>query len=211
MPCTFVVSRGHGLCCDGSGLSLQAIEMIEKDQREAERRPITKITHKGEIEIESEEPAKTVEVPEVRLIQLVFPTFKVVSAIPGRRINDHVHLISPHDPLAARPINRPSKQTRLCRQHMLRDRTQKQMVLPTSQNQNSIPTNQRQGVGVVGFCAAVMTVFTGCTKHGREGRSWLCLFGISVQTPTEETSPNVADATFKRSAILSPGWLYDQP
>ena len=31
--------------------------MIEKEQREAERRPITKITHKGEIEIESQEPA----------------------------------------------------------------------------------------------------------------------------------------------------------
>ena len=43
--------------------------MIEKDQREAERRPITKITHKGEIEIESEEPVKAAEVPEVRLIR----------------------------------------------------------------------------------------------------------------------------------------------
>ena len=50
--------------------------MIEKDQREAERRPITKITHKGEIEIESEEPAKAAEVPEVRLIRLVFPRVK---------------------------------------------------------------------------------------------------------------------------------------
>ncbi|XP_015273362.1 PREDICTED: PHD finger protein 3 [Gekko japonicus] len=34
------------------------IEMIEKEQREVERRPITKITHKGEIEIESETPVK---------------------------------------------------------------------------------------------------------------------------------------------------------
>lgn len=40
--------------------------MIEKEQREAERRPITKITHKGEIEIESEEPVKTTEPAEVR-------------------------------------------------------------------------------------------------------------------------------------------------
>ncbi|XP_018121011.1 PHD finger protein 3 isoform X2 [Xenopus laevis] len=38
------------------------IEMIEKEQREAERRPITKITHKGEIEIESETPMKETEV-----------------------------------------------------------------------------------------------------------------------------------------------------
>lgn len=39
--------------------------MIEKEQREAERRPITKITHKGEIEIESQEPMKAHEPPEV--------------------------------------------------------------------------------------------------------------------------------------------------
>ncbi|XP_055491018.1 PHD finger protein 3 isoform X1 [Leucoraja erinacea] len=38
------------------------IEMIEKEQREVERRPITKITHKGEIEIESETPMKEPEV-----------------------------------------------------------------------------------------------------------------------------------------------------
>ncbi|KAJ0005094.1 hypothetical protein NQD34_011308 [Periophthalmus magnuspinnatus] len=42
------------------------IEMIEKEQREAERRPITKITHKGEIEIESLEPVKAPETVEVR-------------------------------------------------------------------------------------------------------------------------------------------------
>ncbi|KAM6997058.1 uncharacterized protein phf3 [Tautogolabrus adspersus] len=41
------------------------IEMIEKEQREVERRPITKITHKGEIEIESQEPAKAPEPAEV--------------------------------------------------------------------------------------------------------------------------------------------------
>uniref|UniRef100_A0AAY5EJJ7 PHD finger protein 3 n=1 Tax=Electrophorus electricus TaxID=8005 RepID=A0AAY5EJJ7_ELEEL len=40
------------------------IEMIEKEQREAERRPVTKITHKGEIEIENEEPAKAPEAIE---------------------------------------------------------------------------------------------------------------------------------------------------
>lgn len=45
---------------------LQTIEMIEKEQREAERRPITKITHKGEIEIESQEPVKVPEPIEVR-------------------------------------------------------------------------------------------------------------------------------------------------
>lgn len=41
------------------------IEMIEKEQREAERRPITKITHKGEIEIESQEPVKASEPAEI--------------------------------------------------------------------------------------------------------------------------------------------------
>lgn len=44
----------------------QTIEMIEKEQREVERRPITKITHKGEIEIESQEPVKAPEPAEVR-------------------------------------------------------------------------------------------------------------------------------------------------
>ncbi|XP_040522568.1 PHD finger protein 3 isoform X3 [Gallus gallus] len=42
------------------------IEMIEKEQREVERRPITKITHKGEIEIESETPMKEQEVMEIQ-------------------------------------------------------------------------------------------------------------------------------------------------
>lgn len=46
----------------------QTIEMIEKEQREVERRPITKITHKGEIEIESETPMKEQE--EVMEIQV---------------------------------------------------------------------------------------------------------------------------------------------
>ncbi|XP_038152171.1 PHD finger protein 3 [Cyprinodon tularosa] len=41
------------------------IEMIEKEQREVERRPITKITHKGEIEIESQEPMKAPEPVEL--------------------------------------------------------------------------------------------------------------------------------------------------
>ncbi|XP_074532261.1 PHD finger protein 3 [Halichoeres trimaculatus] len=52
------------------------IEMIEKEQREAERRPITKITHKGEIEIESQEPMKAPEPEEV----LTSPTSAEVSA-----------------------------------------------------------------------------------------------------------------------------------
>ncbi|OXB67730.1 UNVERIFIED_CONTAM: hypothetical protein H355_008204, partial [Colinus virginianus] len=43
------------------------IEMIEKEQREVERRPITKITHKGEIEIESETPMKEQEVMEIQV------------------------------------------------------------------------------------------------------------------------------------------------
>ncbi|XP_073531594.1 PHD finger protein 3 [Phyllobates terribilis] len=40
------------------------IEMIEKEQREVERRPITKITHKGEIEIETDAPMKESEAME---------------------------------------------------------------------------------------------------------------------------------------------------
>ncbi|OCT80566.1 PHD finger protein 3 [Xenopus laevis] len=46
------------------------IEMIEKEQREVERRPITKITHKGEIEIESETPMKEPEVMDTQEISV---------------------------------------------------------------------------------------------------------------------------------------------
>jgi len=55
-------------------LFLQTIEMIEKEQREVERRPITKITHKGEIEIESETPIKEQE--EVMEIQVEKTTWQ---------------------------------------------------------------------------------------------------------------------------------------
>lgn len=58
----------------------QTIEMIEKEQREAERRPITKITHKGEIEIESQEPMKAHEPPEVMGGQDVATHFGVFSS-----------------------------------------------------------------------------------------------------------------------------------
>ncbi|XP_022619176.1 PHD finger protein 3 [Seriola dumerili] len=56
------------------------IEMIEKEQREAERRPITKITHKGEIEIESQEPVKAPEPVELEPP----PTVAEVSAEPPK-------------------------------------------------------------------------------------------------------------------------------
>ncbi|NXI43903.1 PHF3 protein, partial [Galbula dea] len=49
------------------------IEMIEKEQREVERRPITKITHKGEIEIESETPIKEQE----EVMEVQEPNMKV--------------------------------------------------------------------------------------------------------------------------------------
>lgn len=59
------------------------IEMIEKEQREVERRPITKITHKGEIEIESLEPVKAPETvepappPKAPPVPLPEPTVKI--------------------------------------------------------------------------------------------------------------------------------------
>ena len=37
------------------------------------------------------------------------PERRVVSDILGRNLNDHIHLIFPHDPLAARPMSRGSK------------------------------------------------------------------------------------------------------
>ncbi len=61
--------------------------MIEKEQREVERRPITKITHKGEIEIENQEPAKTPEAieVEVRFGRHYAPFCTAVLYIPTRK------------------------------------------------------------------------------------------------------------------------------
>nr|XP_057914294.1 PHD finger protein 3 isoform X2 [Doryrhamphus excisus] len=56
------------------------IEMIEKEQREAERRPITKITHKGEIEIESEEPVKAPEPVEIEPVKVAEVALEAPSA-----------------------------------------------------------------------------------------------------------------------------------
>ena len=44
---------------------------------------------------------------------------RVVSAILGRNINDHIRLIFPHNPQAARPVSWPSKTLCLCRQPVL--------------------------------------------------------------------------------------------
>ena len=74
---------------------------------------------------------------------------KVVSVISGPIINDHIHLIFPNDPLAARPISRLSKKrvsvgslgSEIC--------TQKQMGTTTTQNQNKQCFNQSlTGAGV---------------------------------------------------------------
>ncbi|XP_078504128.1 PHD finger protein 3 isoform X2 [Lissotriton helveticus] len=53
------------------------IEMIEKEQRDAERRPITKITHKGEIEIENESSLKESEAMEIEEPTVAKPMEKV--------------------------------------------------------------------------------------------------------------------------------------
>ena len=86
---------------------------------------------------------------------------KVASAMLGQNINDHIHLIFPHDPLAARPISRPSKNGvpvgSLCSEIAHKNKWYYQ---PLKTKISSIPTNHRQGAGVVGFCAAFMIVFT---------------------------------------------------
>ena len=123
---------------------------------------------------------------------------KVVSAILGRNKNDHIHLIFPHHPLAARPISRPSKKRvsvgSLCSYIVHKNKWYNQRLKTKI---NGIPTNHRQAVGVAGLCAASLIVFTGCTKHGRGGASWLCWFGIWPQIPTEVRSPSIAETTFK--------------
>ena len=101
-----------------------------------------------------------------------FEVLKVASAILGRYINDHVHLIFPHGPLAACPISRPSKNhvsVGSLGSEILHKN--KWYYRPLKTKINSVPTNHRQEVGVVVFCAAFMIVFTGCTKQRREGRA----------------------------------------
>ena len=125
-------------------------------------------------------------------------SLKVPSAILGRNINDHVHLIFPHDPLAARPISRPSK--KLCRQPVRRDRTQKQMVLPTTANQNKYYSNQsptRGGCWVVGFALRLIQ-FLSCFiwhfvnplisvgRHGKGGCLRLVVVFSLCSSPTVE-------------------------
>ena len=77
---------------------------------------------------------------------------------------------------------------------------------------DSIPTNHPQGVGVVGFCAAMMIVFTECTNHRREGFVWLrsCFrYQQKWRHPTSLIQPSriggVADLLFFR---ISPSfWI----
>ena len=130
-------------------------------------------------------------------LKVIKTCLKVVPAILGQNINDHVHLIFPHDPLAARPISRPSKR-RFSVGSLFSEIAHKNEWYnqPLKTKINSIPTFHQQEVGVVWFSAAFMIDFSGCTKLGRAGASWLCLFGISLQIPTEETFPDIADATF---------------
>jgi hypothetical protein len=70
----------------------------------------------------------------------------VVSAILGQNINDHIHLIFPHDQLAAHIFA-----DSLCSEIVDKNKWYHQ---PRKTKINSIPTNQRQGVVVVGFFAA---------------------------------------------------------
>ena len=72
--------------------------------------------------------------------------------ISGPKKIDHIHLIFPNDPLAARPISMPSKKrvsvgslgSEIC--------TQKQLVSPPLKTKiNSVPTNHRQWWVLWGF------------------------------------------------------------
>ena len=72
---------------------------------------------------------------KANLLYVMFILLKVVSAILGRDINDHVHLIFPHDPLAASVGS-------LCSEIVHKNKWYYQ---PIKTNINSIPTNQGQG------------------------------------------------------------------
>ncbi|CAJ0950469.1 unnamed protein product [Ranitomeya imitator] len=86
------------------------IEMIEKEQREVERRPITKITHKGEIEIESDAPMKEPEAMETEesvdsLIEAVNQTLGVedVATLPSGHMVSFKKFKQPHKVFSTHP------------------------------------------------------------------------------------------------------------
>ena len=95
--------------------------------------------------------------------------------ILGRNINDHIHQIFPHDPLAVRPISGSSKK------HVSVGSSEsvhqnKWYYQPLKTKINSILTNHRHGVGVCLRCVHDSFYWMPETQKG--GTSWLCLFGI---------------------------------
>ena len=128
-------------------------------------------------------------------------SLKVASAILGWNINDHVHLIFPPDPLAARPVSRSSKK-RVSVGNLCSEMTHnnKWYYQPLRTRINSIPTNHRQGA-CCGVLCCVHDRFYWMHKTLKGGTSWLCLFGISLRTPTEVTSPDIAGTTLNSGGI----------
>ena len=146
----------------------------------------------------------------------------------GRNINYHIHLIIPHVPLASL-ISRPSKK-HLCRQPMLRDHTQKQIILPTTPHQtkiNSIPASPTRG-GCCGVFHPVKTIMNvgsklHTQKHPPLVGDWLeyylFLFGgqladreersdewdslcFGLESLIQQASRTVRSPTFKESCFL---------
>ena len=66
---------------------------------------------------------------------LITLMLKVISAMLGRNINDHIHLIFSHDPLAARPISILHKND----------------YQPLKTKINGMPTNHDKGWELWGF------------------------------------------------------------
>ena len=106
-------------------------------------------------------------------------SLKVASVILGRSINDHIHLIFPHDPLAVGLISRPSKIRvsvgSLCSEIVTKNKWYYQ-PLKTKINGNA---NQTTDWG--GYCGVLRCVhdsFYWMTETRNWGASWLCLFWI---------------------------------
>ena len=106
-------------------------------------------------------------------------SLKVVSAILGRDINDHIHLIFLHDPLASCPISRPAKKhVSFCRLFSEIVHKNKWYYQPIKTKIISIPTNHRHEVGVVGFLLDAWDT---------EGRGELALFVWDLASNTNRS------------------------
>ena len=139
-----------------------------------------------------------------------FSFLMVVSAILGQNINDHIHLIFPHDQLAAHIFA-----DSLCSEVVDKNKWYHQ---PRKTKINSIPTNQRQGGLLLGFLlhsSEVTSPYIADATFSRfiESTRYLNAALLNCQHVNSNLFPNVpvAQLTPSGQALGPCSWRYEQP